>query len=221
MRVLKVILLMSIVFLQYGCFEIVEEVSLKEDGTGSFKYTVNFSQSTSKIKSLMILDEVEGYKVPTEKKIKNEFDKLVSLSKGIKGITNVKDSSDFYNYIFIFSCDFKQVENLNSIIDSLSNKSSTINNNHTQYFSYSTAKKIFKRNGDDVLKQFYDGLSTTQQRIFTGADYTALYRFKNEIITVSEPNAKVSVSKKAVFHKLKLLILAQRGNAITKTIQLK
>jgi len=221
MKILNLILLFVVVFMQYGCFEIIEEVTIKNDGSGSFKYTVNFSQSISKIKSLMLLDEVEGYKVPTEKKVQNEFDKLVALSKSVKGISNVKDSSDFKNYIFVYSLDFKQVENLNVIIDSLNQKSQSLNNNKTAYFSYSKSKKIFSRKGDDVLKQLYNKMSESQQRIFIGADYTSLYRFENEIIKISEPNAKLSANKKAVLHQLNLLILTQRGEAINKIIHLK
>jgi len=221
MKLINLIILLIVVFFQYGCFEIVEEISLKKNGSGTFKYTINFSQSTSKIKSLMLLEEVEGYKVPTEKKIHSEFDKLVVLSKKINGISNVKDSLDFNNYIFVYSCDFKHVENLNTIIDSLNQKSKSVKNNKTNYFSYSISKKIFSRKGDDVLKQLYNKMTDSQQRIFIGADYTALYRFENEIKEVSEPNAKISANKKAVLHQLKLLILTQRGEAINKIINLK
>ena len=115
MKKLQYIVLVLLACIQVSCFEVIEEVNLKKDGTGSFKYTVNFSESSSKIKALMMLDEVEGHKVPTEQKIQSEFDKICDLSKTVDGISNVSSSSDFYNFIFEYNCDFNKVENLNGI----------------------------------------------------------------------------------------------------------
>jgi len=221
MKSIQYIILVLIALVQVSCFEVVEEVSLKKDGSGSFKYTVNFSESSSKIKALMMLDEVEGQKVPTEQKIQSEFDKICDLSKTVNGITNVKNSSDFYNFIFEYNCDFEKVENLNGILDSLSHKAESIEYENTEYFSYSKDKKEFIRTGDDVLKKTYDKMSESKKGVFVGARYTGLYRFEEEVQSVSEEKAIVSVNKKAVLHKLELVLLAKKGSAINKHIYLK
>lgn len=221
MKKIQYILLIIISLIQFSCFEVVEEVSLKKDGSGSFKYTVNFSQSSSKIKALMMLDEVEGHKVPTEQKIESEFDKICELSKKVIGISNVTKSTDFYNYIFEYNCDFQKVENLNTILDSLSHKAESLDYEKTEYFSYSKDKKVFSRTGDDVLKKLYDKMSESQRGIFVGAQYTGLYRFEEEVESVNEEKAIVSVNKKAVLHKLELVLLARKGSAINKQIYLK
>lgn len=221
MKKAQYILLVLIASFQVSCFEVIEEVSLKKDGTGSFKYTVNFSESSSKIKALMMLDEVEGHKVPTEQKIQSEFDKICDLTKTVDGITNVSSSSDFYNFIFEYNCDFTKVENLNGILDSLSRKAESVEYEDTEYFSYSKEKKEFVRTGDDVLKKTYDKMSDSKKGVFEGARYTGLYRFEEEVVSVDQEKAIVSVNKKAVLHKLELVLLAKNGKAINKHIYLK
>lgn len=221
MKKLQYIVLVLLACIQVSCFEVIEEVNLKKDGTGSFKYTVNFSESSSKIKALMMLDEVEGHKVPTEQKIQSEFDKICDLSKTVGGISNVSSSSDFYNFIFEYNCDFNKVENLNGILDSLSHKAESVEYENTEYFSYSKTKKEFVRTGDDVLKKTYDKMSESKKGVFEGARYTGLYRFEEEVVSVDEEKAIVSVNKKAVLHKLELVLLAKNGSAINKHIFLK
>ena len=207
--------------IQVSCFEVIEEVNLKKDGTGTFKYTVNFSQSSSKINALMMLDEVDGHKVPTESKIESEFNKICDLTKKVNGISNVTKTVDFYNFIFVYNCDFEKVENLNTIIDSLSKKTDSLDYDKTKYFSYSKDNRVFTRVGDDVLKKAYDKMSESKRNVFVGAQYTSLYRFEDDVESVDQEKAIVSVNKKAVLHKLELVLLAKKGSAINKHIYLK
>ena len=47
-----------------SCFEIVEEVTLKKDGSGEMSFSINLSQSKTKLNSIMLMDSINGYKVP-------------------------------------------------------------------------------------------------------------------------------------------------------------
>jgi len=41
-----------------SCFEIVEEITMNDDGSGNILMTLNFSRSKSKIKSILLMDSI-------------------------------------------------------------------------------------------------------------------------------------------------------------------
>lgn len=61
-----------------SCFEIIEEIDLKSDGTGTMTYTLNLSKSKSKLASIMLLDSINGYKVPSRADIQKGLEDIVS-----------------------------------------------------------------------------------------------------------------------------------------------
>lgn len=221
MRRLQLILILALSFSLTGCFEIIEEVILQADGSGQLKYIINFSQSSSKIKSLLLMDEVEGQAVPSKEKIKYEFEKVVNKTKKVKGISSVKSQSDLDNFIFTYQCDFKQVENLNAVMDSVKGSENTDLNLNEKYFSYSSANKVFKRKGDELLKEHYEKMSEGQKVIFVGATYTCLYRFQDEIDSLKSVFGKMSKDKLTAFSKLDVLKLTDNGQYLNHEIKLK
>ncbi len=221
MRRLHFILIITISFSLTGCFEIIEEVKLQADGRGKLKYIINFSQSSSKIKSLLLMDEVEGQAVPSKEKIRYEFQKVVNKTKNVSGISNVKSQSDLDNFIFTYQCDFKEVENLNAVMDSVKGADNQDLNLNEKYFSYSRSNKIFKRKGDDLLKEQYSKMTDGQKVIFVGATYTCLYRFQGEIDSLKSVYGKMSKDKLTAFSKLDVLKLTENGQYLNHEIKLK
>ena len=167
MKKIKYIALLLLTLTQVSCFEIVVQINLKNDGSGTFKYTLNFNQSASHIKSILLMDEVEGYKVPTLNTIKNKFNTLGVKTTKVQGIADVKTESNFNDYIFTYSCHFNKIEQLNAVIDTLSKTSK--DQPPTNYFSYAIKEMVFTRLGDDLLKNNYEKLPEKQKAIFNGA----------------------------------------------------
>jgi len=221
MKKIQYLLLITIAFTQVSCFEIVELITLKNDGSGTFKYTINFSQSSTKIKSLLLMDEVEGYRVPTLNIIKNKFAKIGETSKTVKGISYVKTESNFTDFIFTYSCHFTKIKQINSIIDSLSKKAFPDQEHQSNYFNYSIPKMIFTRIGDDVLKNYYNKLPENQRAIFNSATFTSVCKFEGNIIKQTHSKALVSANKKAILHKMNISSLIKNGNIINKQVYLK
>ncbi len=89
-----------------SCFDIIEEVSLKTDGSGNFKMVLNMSRSKTKINSIMKMKTVNGHDVPTKTEIKQKVADIESVVKKTTGISNVKTSLDFENYIASITCNF-------------------------------------------------------------------------------------------------------------------
>jgi len=215
------ILLILIALFQFSCFEIVEDVTIKPDGSGKLKYILNFSQSTTKIKSLLLLEEVEGHKVPSKVKIQEEFKKACEMTKQVKGISSVHYVSDFENFIFTYTCDFEKVENLNAIIDKFARTKDDLKTYKSDAFAYSKSTKTYTRKGDVMFSDYYAKVKKSKDVVLDGAKYTSVTRFENEVKNVSNENVLVSKNKKAVLHKIDFVHLAKNGEIINKNIQLK
>ena len=73
-----------------SCFEIIEEVNLNNDGSGSFNFTINMSQSKLNINAMLLLDSVNGRRVPKIADIKKALDEMQVTLTGNNTITDIK-----------------------------------------------------------------------------------------------------------------------------------
>jgi hypothetical protein len=223
-RFLNFFLLLISLTLFTSCFEILEEISLNADGSGNMLVTFNLSKSKSKIASIMLLDSVNGYKVPSKEDIGSALKEAKNHLKTIDGISNIKTTTDYDNYIFTISCNFSSTDNLDTVFKDLiskHNKKSKTNFNTTN-FSFNKSTNAFKRSFsyDDSIKRNFNKLNSENRKIFEDANYTSIYRFENDVEQVSNTNAKISPNKKAVFLKVDLMSLILGKKNITNTIQL-
>ena len=95
-----------------SCIEIIEDLKLNSDGSGTFKYTINLSSSKLKVSSILALDSLNGEKVPEVSEIKQKISVFKKTLSAQEGITNVNITEDYNNYIIKFQCDFKNIEYL-------------------------------------------------------------------------------------------------------------
>ncbi|WFO15142.1 hypothetical protein M601_014875 [Cellulophaga baltica 4] len=116
-----------------SCFEVLEEINLNSDGSGTMLVTFNLSRSKSKIASVMLLDSVNGYKVPSKDDINLALKDAENHLKTINGISNIKKTADFENYIFTLSCNFDKVANLDAVFQDLIRQQNKKGKNKFQY----------------------------------------------------------------------------------------
>src|SRR6187431_2749099 len=100
MKKIYFIPLLCFVFMFQSCFEVIEDVKVRDDGSGHFNFVINFSQSKTKINSILKMQNINGRKIPSKEEIKNEASKLEELAQNTSGISNVKTNLDLTNYIF-------------------------------------------------------------------------------------------------------------------------
>ncbi len=218
---LKYSLLFVIFFSITSCFEIIEEIDLNSDGTGTMTFTLNMSRSKSKLASIMLLDSVNGYKVPSKADIQKGLDDVVSELQKAEGITNIKKTADYENFIFSVKCDFNKLDNINKITNKVTSqqKSKTANSS----FLFDNKKGVFKREysySSEVKKQ-YNKLKTENKKVFDDASYTVIYRFDKEVASQNNQQAKVSKSKKAVMQRVSAMDVINGSGDFTTQIQLK
>jgi hypothetical protein len=204
-----------------GCVEIIDDLSLKSDGSGTFKYTVNLSSSKVKVNSFLALDSLNGKKVPSIEDISNRADKIVDMLKARNGISNVSFSADYDNFIFKLSCDFASLEHLqraireiirsesgNSDIPELEHKWLTYHDNMLiRSIPQITVNKAKEINPED------------RESLKTGT-YTSITRFEKEVVRCENPACQISKNKKAVMVRTDPYSLTQNPDQLDNTIYL-
>ncbi|WP_129714504.1 hypothetical protein [Pedobacter sp. SYP-B3415] len=205
-----------------GCFQVIEEINLHADGSGLATLTVNLSQSKSKVASIMLLDSVNGYKVPSQQKIRQEMSEAVAYLKKSPGITNVKGSTDFSNYIATISFEFRNVANISNLTKNILNRMKIRATDQSSY-TFNPATLQFRRNYQHVAsaRTEYAKLKASDKAVFKDAVYIAIYRFENQVTSASNRQASISRSGKAVMLRSNVLALIDGRSNISNTIQLK
>jgi uncharacterized protein YfcZ (UPF0381/DUF406 family) len=201
-----------------SCFEIVEQVFVKNDGSGNFQLVLNLSKSKTKLNSIMKMKTVNGHNVPSEQEIKNRIAEVEKATAKTAGISNVKTSIDFDNYIATLNCNFNNVNQLNAIVKNLSEKEK--DKYAEKSYDFNAASNIFMRLNKISLKKDYNKMSNADKEIFATANYTAIYKFESVVNTVSNKDANVSPSKKAVMLKENVLDVITEKKSIENKITL-
>lgn len=196
MKKIYFIPLLCFVFLFQSCFEVIEEVKMKDDGSGHFNFVLNFSQSKTKLNSILKMQKINGYTIPSRDEIKNEAAKLEELAQNTSGISNVKTNIDLTNYIFTIDLDFQKISNLNAVFLKLKNSKKISQSIATDYFTFTDKK--FVRSQKVPIKALYDKLEKANKEVFQTAKYTSVYKFDSTIKTFSNKKAVTSKSNKAI-----------------------
>jgi len=220
-KLYKLLFFIFLLPLLSSCFEVVEEISMRNDGTGDVVLTINLSQSKTKVASVMLLDSVQGYKVPSKQKIQQELSEAVAYLKKSEGISNVKSTADFNNYIATISFTFKDVSNINNITKNILAKQK-IKATNTSSYSFNKATKVFSRKYQPVstAKAEFNKLKSKDKAVFNGATYTSIYRFESTVISTGNPSSNISKSKKAVMLRSSIMDLINGKTNVSNQIQL-
>lgn len=198
---LKYKYLLLIFLLPYlsSCFQVIEEINLTKTGAGTVNLTLNLSASKTKVASLMLMDSIQGYKVPSRQTIIKELDEVVAYLKKSPGISNVQKKIDFENYIVNVSFAFKEIANINQVNQNVLKKLKVKGLSNSSY-AYNPTTQVFQRGYQHTREAIlqYNKLKPEVKKIFNDATYVSIYRFEQPVAQSNNPLAKISKSKKAV-----------------------
>jgi len=195
-------ILAIIIFSLTSCFEITEDITIHKDGSGQANYIFNFSQSQTKINALLLLETVNGYKVPSRHQINQKISVFMDSLKMQKGITNVKYSYDEKLFILKLSANFDNVNRLNNGVYQFWQKFDKTNAKKERYYNYT--KKAFYHQPGNLFHQLYLKLKQADKDVLDGATYTILFRFDQKVVSQTQPEGKISKQGNIVFLKLPL-----------------
>ncbi|MBL1279428.1 MAG: hypothetical protein COA33_004115 [Fluviicola sp.] len=210
-----------LIFAFSACIEIIDDITINDDGSGTFKYTVNLSSSKVKINSILALDSLDGKKVPSLSEIQEKLHELSNSLRTKEGISNVDFHADYDNFIFKIKCDFTSLSLLQNAVEELAikeNKGVAIPELKKEWLTFENdslvrsvpkitlikAKKINKRDAE-LLKE---------------GSYTSITRFQKVVDTFSNNSAKLSKNRKAVMVRTNPYLLIQNPQLVDNVIYL-
>ena len=171
---------------------------MKADGSGEYAVILNASKSKTRLQSISKMETVNGKNVPKKSEIENKVKAASDIFRTVAGISNVKASLDFDNFIIKLSCNFRKIENINTGLEQLKAKNIIGKAIPTQLYKNNTAEKTFIRNKIASYKNDYDKLSKADKEVFSNATYTSILQFENLIKSQTNNAYTMSPNKKAI-----------------------
>lgn len=205
-----------------SCIEIIDDLSINEDGSGTFKYTVNISSSKVKLSSYLALDSLDGKKVPSLDEIKLHINEVVESLRTQEGISNLTIESNYTDFIFKLKLDFNSVANLQAAIKAVAKENSEnrvleeLDHNWLNNSKESLSRSIPKMSIERAKNMSDEEISLLKQ-----GSYTSITRFEQEVDRFDNKNAVLAKNKKAVMVRTDAYSLTQKTQLLDNTIYLK
>lgn len=222
MKYLFSIFALGLLFTFTSCIEIIDDLDINEDGSGTFKYTVNISSSKVKLNSYLALDSLDGKRVPSLEEIKGYVNDVVTSLKDQEGISNLTMESNYTDFIFKLKLDFNSVDDLQAAIKAVAQENSKkrfleeLNHNWLDYSGNALVRSIPKMNIERA-----NNLSAEETKLLKEGTYTSITRFANEVDRFENKDAILAKNKKAVMVRTDAYSLSQKNQLLDNTIYLK
>lgn len=217
-NILKILIVTLPLLILTSCFDILDKVNVKADGSGEYTLILNASKSKTRLASISKMETINGRKVPKRPEIEAKVNEAAKIFKSTPGISNVKTSMDFDNYIIKLSCNFSKIENINAGLEQLKARNIIGKMIPTQIYNQNLAKKIFVRNKVNTFKSDYDKMSKADREIFNDARYITVLQFENAVKSQSNTAYSLSPNRKAVKMEANITDLILQKKPLQNTI---
>ncbi|MEA1850107.1 hypothetical protein U9K52_14395 [Chryseobacterium sp. MHB01] len=217
-NILKILIVTLPLLILTSCFDILDKVNVKADGSGEYTLILNASKSKTRLASISKMETINGRKVPKRPEIEAKVNEAAKIFKSTPGISNVKTSMDFDNYIIKLSCNFSEIENINAGLEQLKARNIIGKMIPTQIYNQNLAKKIFVRNKVNTFKSDYDKMSKADREIFNDARYISVLQFENAVKSQSNTAYSLSPNRKAVKMEANITDLILQKKPLQNTI---
>lgn len=199
----SLLLALILVPLLSSCFENIEEIRLKADGSGSFTYTINFSQIKGEISSALRLDSFLGLNLPSLEEVKSKVRTVRDKLLQSPGISNVVLKEDYDNFILELSGNFTSIDKLNAAAKNISIAMGGNPQRINDGFSYSGTDSSFSRNIYSIWKpEVVEKIRRAAGTRLANSTYRLIVKSEKPAKKVNNSRAKISPSGKAVMLQL-------------------
>lgn len=218
----KLILFSTLLLLLLSsCIELIDDLTIHNDGTGTFKYILNLSASKIKVNSILALDSIDGKKVPSLSEITGKLTSFAINLKTQPGITNVSMVIKEDDLIVKFSCDFASINELHNALKAailVINNGKEIKELNQNWLSWDG--KILKRNIPLLSLTIYEELKETELDLLKTGSYTSINHFDRPIDHAEKIETKLNPSKTASMLRVNTFDLQNNYSLIENTIYL-
>ena len=163
---------------------------------------------------------INGHDVPSKEEIRDKVADIEKTAAKTQGISNVKATVDFDNYIATISCNFTQINRMNDVVKNVYAKEDGKGKEPEKIYNYTPGSKTFSRLNLFSFKNEYKKLSNADKEIFATANYTAIFKFEAAVTGTLNKDTKTAPSKKATMLKLNALDIATEKKSIENKITL-
>jgi hypothetical protein len=214
-----------VVLLLFGlssCIEIVDDMQMNANGSGTLNYNINLSASKVKINSIFALDSLDGKKVPSKDDVREKILQFKSIFEQQTGIEEVDLSMDFDNFMFKWQVSFA---NVTALQDAMKMTSQKMAGNKKDWFDDQTkwlfwGENKFTRSVPEIKNDKINQLKTDDRELLKKGTYISITRFETPVLKCDNPNAVISKNKLAVMVRADALSLSQNLNLLENTIYL-
>jgi hypothetical protein len=205
-----------------SCIEILDDITVHNDGTGTFKYNVNLSASKIKINSILALDSLDGKKVPSVEDLRAEILLFKTSFEKKEGVSNVQIEMDFDNYLFKLQCDFESLMMLqDAVLKTVKDQVKEGNEllkTEVNWMTWSPDKLV--RSIPEINIQKIRDLKPDEVDLLNKGSYISIARFDKPINEFTNISAILSKNKLAVMLKANAYSLIQNPRLLENTIYL-
>lgn len=222
----------SLLFLLSSCFEVREEIDLKNDGSGTYQMVLDMSKSKNMLDVAMKMAESDEKMQATGNPfadVDSAFVKGAQSLNGMDGISNAKGTYDKQNYVFTTKFDFKNVDALNDALNELNKRKYP--DLESFPVTYKFEKKIFERTNHFHIKDltnFSEQAGGDEQKIaqvqavLKTATYTCLIRIPDgKIKKFSNQKAVLSEDKKELRLSANLMEITEGKISLENVLKIK
>ncbi len=220
MRTLAFFLITGCLFLT-SCIDIVDDILINNDGSGTLKYTINLSSSKIKINSILALDSLDGQRVPSIEEIKSRVTSFQRRLESKSGISKVVIEANYTDFFFRLQCDFTSVTALqNALRDVIEeeSKEKNIPELNATWMAWDGTK--LTRNIPDITVKKTKELKVEDIELLKQGNYTSITRFQRIVDKFDNSAATLSKNKMAVMVKTNPYSLSQNSKLLENTIYL-
>jgi hypothetical protein len=195
-----------------SCLHIVEEVTVKKDGSGSYKMTMDMSEVKSMMDAIKSMGEETDEENTDEEKTQinaeeeevaeednsmaqmgAELSSVANSLRGIAGLSNIQEINDTSTFLFGYSFDFANIEALNKAIriinrekyDTRVEETFRLKGGNFERLNVADIGEQFKKTLTEVEEEDEEGNMEMVKAFFSSMTYKQVYRF---------PGAKVKKS---------------------------
>src|SRR5690554_2837621 len=111
-KIFKYLIFLVLPIVLSSCFELIEDITLNQKGSGQYKLTLNLSASTTRVNSVMAMDSIDGKKLPTRDELEIELQEYLKKLDSKKGISSVNGSLNTNNWIIKIDLAFESLNKL-------------------------------------------------------------------------------------------------------------
>ncbi len=204
-----------------SCIEIIDDLTIHNDGSGVFKYNINLSSSKIKVNSILALDSLNGKKVPSLSDIETKITEFRTQLLNEPGITSVKTELNTTDFILKITIEFASIDQLQAGIKTTLKEISKEKDDPAFEGDWIRWDgRTLSRTIPSAISSKAKNFESTDIDLLRNGTYTSISRFDKTIQKTTNTNCKINPSKTASMLQVNTFDLKLNNSLIENTISL-